>query len=433
MPPAALPPKPQLVRALGRWSLVALVLNGIIGSGIFGLPSAIAKFVGADALWAYLAGALGIGVIMAVFAELSSQYRETGGQYLWARDALGRFAGIQTGWFVWLVRVTSGAAVINLFVTYLGEFWPGATQPVARALLMTAIVASFTAVNIRGVRAGAGLSTFFIVVKLTSLALFIVVGVWLVPHHVPPANVVAPSANAWIDALVATVFAYGGFESAVIPAAEAKDPRRDMPFALLSALGVVTVFFILVHLVAMWSLPALATSARPLADAARIFAGDTGARVIALAAMISTIGWVSAAFVAVPRLTYALAENGDFPSVFSRVHARFRTPYVSILLWSVAVLALAIQFNFLWSAILSAAARLVTFVITCLALLKLRRARPNADAWRAPAGALLAVLGLAFCALLIVRLTRDQANVMGAVAILAALNWTAVRRSGRAR
>src|SRR3954467_10917742 len=165
-PAPADPPKPALVRALGRWSLVALVLNGIIGSGIFGLPSAIAKFLGPAAPWAYVFGALGIGVIMAVFAELSSQYRETGGQYLWARDALGRFAGIQTGWFVWLVRLTSGAAVVNLFVTYLGEFWPAATEPVTRAAIMTVIVAAFTAVNIRGVRAGASLSTFFIVVKL---------------------------------------------------------------------------------------------------------------------------------------------------------------------------------------------------------------------------------------------------------------------------
>ncbi len=420
--------RPELVRALGRWSLVALVLNGIIGSGIFGLPSAIAKFVGAAAPWVYLAGALGIGVIMAVFAELSSQYRETGGQYLWARDALGRFAGIQTGWFVWLVRVTSGAAVINLFVTYLGEFWPGATQPLARALLMTALVTGFTAVNIRGVRAGAGLSTFFIVVKLTSLALFIVVGLCLAPRAAPTTSATPATASAWIDALVATVFAYGGFESAVIPAAEAKDPRRDMPFALLTALAVVAVTFLLVHLVAMRSLPALAESSRPLADAARVFAGDTGARVIALGAMISTIGWVSAAFVTVPRLTYALAENGDFPGFCARVQPRFRTPYVSILLWAVLVLALAIGGNFIWNAILSAAARLVTFVVTCFALLRLRRDRPHADAWRAPAGAMLAVLGLAFCALLIVRLTWQQAAVIGVVAAVATVNWSLVRK-----
>src|SRR4051812_35901524 len=133
----------QLVRAIGRWSLVALVINSIIGSGIFGLPSAIAKLLGSLAPWAYLLGALIIGVIMAVFAEVGSQFRESGGQYLYARAALGRFAGIQVGWFFLLVRITSGAAVMNLFVNYLGEFWPEAIAPFTRAALMSVMVAAF--------------------------------------------------------------------------------------------------------------------------------------------------------------------------------------------------------------------------------------------------------------------------------------------------
>lgn len=425
--PSAPPPRPELVRAIGRWSLVALVLNGVIGSGIFGLPSAVAKLVGPAAPWAYLGGALGIGVIMAVFAELSSQFRETGGQYLWARTALGRLAGIQTGWFVWLVRLTSGAAVLNLFVTYLGEFWPGATAPATRALIMTAIVAGFSWVNIRGVKAGTGVSNFLVLAKLAPLALFLVAGLVLAPHHPPAPLAVAPTPGIWIDALVAMVFAYGGFETAMIPAAEAKDPRRDMPFALLTGLAVVSVLYLSIHVIAMWSVPNLAGSPRPLADAARAFAGDTGARVIALGAMISTIGWLSAAFLAVPRLTYALAERGDFPGLFGRVQPRFRTPWVSILAWAVLVLTLAIAGNFIWNAILSAAARLVTFVLTCLALLKLRRDQPQADAWRAPAGGLLALLGLAFCGLLIVRSEMSHALVIVAVFTVGVANWLAVR------
>ncbi len=427
-PITALPSSPTLVRAIGRWGLTALVLNGIIGSGIFGLPSAIAGFVGPAAPWAYLAGAVGIGVIMAVFAELSSQYRESGGQYLYVREALGRLAGIQTGWFVWLVRLTSGAAVINLFVVYLGEFFPATQQPLIRAAVMVAIVATFAWVNIRGVRAGNGLSAFFIVVKLSSLAVFIVMGLTLLRHETSAAVAVHATGRDWIDALLATVFAYGGFESAVIPAAETKDPRRDAPFALLTALAVVAVSFILVHIVTMRAVPNLAASERPLADAARVFAGSTGARAIAIGALISTIGWVSAAFVTVPRLTFALAEKGDFPAPFARVQPTFRTPYVSILFWAVLVLGLALAGSFYWNAILSAAARLVTFVFTCLAMLKLRQTRPNADAWRAPLGTLLAVLGLGFCALLVVRLNGRQASVIGAVAAIAAANWVAVRR-----
>ncbi|MBM3853408.1 MAG: amino acid permease, partial [Verrucomicrobia bacterium] len=216
---------PQLVRALGRWTLAALVLNSIIGSGIFGLPSAVAGLVGSAAPLAYLLGAVGIGVLMAVMAEVSSQYRASGGQYLYARDAFGRLAGIQIGWFFLLVRLTSAAAALNLFVNYLGEFWPEATAGTSRAAVIVVLLAAFATINYRGVRLGAGFSNFFTVAKLASLGAFIAAGLFLVNRAVPPVvPLAAPSAGAWTDALVALVFAFGGFESALIPAAEVKNP-----------------------------------------------------------------------------------------------------------------------------------------------------------------------------------------------------------------
>lgn len=421
------PSKPGLVRAIGRWSLTALVLNGIIGSGIFGLPGSIAKLLGPAAPWAYLFAAAGTGVIVAVFAELSSQYRETGGQYLYARDALGRFAGIQVGWFFWLARLTSGAAVASLFVIYLGEFWPGATSPLARAAVIAAIVGGLAVVNFRGVRAGAGLSNLFTVAKLVPLGLFIIAGLWLVESRTPPPLATAATAGQWFDAFVALVFAYGGCESAMIPAAEAKNPRRDAPFALVAGLSVVTGCYLLVHLVTMWALPDLAQSERPLADAARVFAGPAGAAVIALGVLLSTYGWLSGASVTAPRLTYAMAERGDFPRAFGAVHPRFHTPHVSIVLWAVLVLVLALYGSFIWNAILSVAARLVTYAASCVALIQLRRRNPEADAWRAPAGNFLAVLGIVLCALLASRLTITHATIMAVVAAIATANWLAVR------
>jgi amino acid transporter len=415
------------VRALGRWTLTALVLNGIIGSGIFGLPDDIARLVGDAAPWAYVLGAAGIAVIMLVFAELASQFRDAGGPYLYAREAFGQFAGIQTGWFTWLVRLTSAAASVNLFVTYLGEFWPGATAPAARATLMVALISLLTIVNIRGVRAGAGLANFFTAAKLIPLGLFIVVGFALTSPSAPTAPATAVTTGAWIDALVVLAFAYGGFESGLIPAGEMKDPRHDAPFALLAALAVVATFYVSIHLVAMRALPDLVHSERPLADAARVFAGRGGAAVIAIGALLSTYGWLCGALVGVPRLTYALAERGDFPRVFAQVHPRFRTPHVSILLWAVLVLALALWGNFIWNAILSVAARLVTYAVACGALLRLRRMRPQADAWRAPAGVLLAVLGIAFCGLLIARMNADHARIVAIVAAVGLVNWFAAR------
>ncbi len=419
--------KPQLVRIMGRWTLTALVLNSVIGSGIFGLPGALAKLLGPAAPVAYVLAALGIGVLMAVFAEVGSQYRESGGQYLYARDALGRFAGIQVGWFFLLVRLTSGAAGINLFVNYLGEFWPGATAPVARAALMVAMIGGFAAVNYRGVRVGAGVSNFFTIAKVATLGLFIVAGLLLVQRLAPAAPAVPATAESWTNALVALVFAFGGFEGALIPAAETKDPRRDAPFALGVGLAVVAAIYFLIHLVAMWGVPDLANSPRPLADAARAFSGPAGAAAMSLAAMLSVFGWASGVFVTIPRLIYALAERGDFPRAFAAVHPRFRSPHLAILVWAVLLIALAIYGSFIWNAILAGVARLVTYAVTCGALLRLRRRDPQADAWRAPAGNVLALLGIAFCGYLAVSMTATHVAIMGGVAGVAAVNWLVVR------
>ncbi|MBL9189612.1 MAG: APC family permease [Opitutaceae bacterium] len=421
------PAQPQLVRAIGRWTLTALVLNSVIGSGIFGLPSVIAKHLGPAAPAAYVLGALAIGVLMAVFAEVSSQFREAGGQYLYARATLGRFAGIQIGWFFLLVRLTSGAAVINLFVNYLGEFWPRATVPGTRAMIMVALVGGFAVVNYRGVRAGAGLSNFFTVAKVATLGLFIVAGLLLVKTIAPAAPAAPVTLGAWTDALVALVFAFGGFESALIPASETKDPRRDTPFALGLGLVIIAACYLLIHVVAMRGVSDLASSARPLADAARSFAGPAGATAMALAALLSTYGWLSGAFVTMPRLIFALAERGDFPRRWAAVHARFRSPHVAIIFWAVLLLALAIYGNFIWNAILAGVARLVTYATTCVVLIRLRRTAPQADAWRAPAGPLLAVIGIVFCAVLAARMNATHLTIMGAVAVIAAVNWFAVR------
>jgi basic amino acid/polyamine antiporter, APA family len=426
-------PQPTLIRAIGRWTLAVLVLNGILGSGIFALPSTVAKLLGGAALWGYAVAGAGVAVIVAVCAELASQFRDAGGPYLYARVALGRFAGIQVGWFLWLMRLTAAAAVADVFVLYLAEFWPAAATPLARAAVMTVIFGGLAAVNYRGVRAGALFSNLVTAAKLVPLAIFIVVGLVRTSGTASIAAAVpagSPTAGDWTDALIALVFAYGGFEAALVPAAETKNPRRDMPLALFTALGTVALLYILIHRVAMRALPDLAHSVRPLADAARVFAGQGGAALIAVGALLATFGWLAAQLLTAPRITYALAERGDFPAVFARVHPRFRTPYVSIVIWAVVALVLAVSGNFLWNAILSVAARLVTYAAAGAALIQLRRRAPNADAWRAPAGNLLGLLAIAFCAALILRLTPAHAAIIAGVGMVAALNWLAVRRRG---
>ena len=164
-----------LVRAIGRWSLAALVVNSMISSGVFGLPTLISRLVGTASPWAYLFAAAGTGVIMACFAEVSSRFTESGGAYLYTRVAFGPFVGILMAWFAWLVRLTAAAANANLFAIYFSEFWPTAKDPIPRFLILTALLGLLAVVNYRGVRGGVWLSNFFTVAKLLPLAIFIIV------------------------------------------------------------------------------------------------------------------------------------------------------------------------------------------------------------------------------------------------------------------
>ena len=422
--------KPQLIRAIGRWTLAALVVNSIIGSGIFGMPDDIARLLGPAAPYAYLIAAAGIGIIMACFAEVGSQFSEAGGPYLYARETFGQFAGVQMGWFAWLVRLTSAAANANIFVLYLGEFWKEATSPAPRAFILTLVLCALALVNVRGVRAGAQVSNFFTAAKLAPLAIFVVAGFWFVGGKISvgasPAGM-----NDWMAAVLALIFAYGGFESALMPMGEVKNPRRDTPFALFVALATCAVFYSLIHLVVMGALADPGASERPLADAARVFLGNAGAGLVALGAMVSTYGYLSGQFVSAPRLTYAFAERRDFPPFFAAVHPKFRTPYVSILVYTVLELALAIYGSFIWNAILSSVARLFTYGLVCAALIRLRVTRPYADAFRLPAGWLFALAGIAFCVVMLLQMNTAHLKIVIAVAVVALVNWLLARRGAK--
>ena len=146
---------PRLVRAIGRWSLAALTVNSVIGSGVFGLPSTLAGLLGRASVLAVLFSGACMAVIMACFAEVASYFAEAGGPYLYARVAFGRLMGIQMGWMLWLAQAAAPAANANLFVIYLGEFWPHAKDPLPRFLILTVLVGLLAIVNVRGVRAGA--------------------------------------------------------------------------------------------------------------------------------------------------------------------------------------------------------------------------------------------------------------------------------------
>ena len=422
---------PGLVRTIGRWSLAALMINSIIGSGIFGLPSVVAGRLGALAPVAYLVAGAGILVIAACLSEVASQFHETGGPYLYARETLGRFWGIEIAWMTWLSRIAAAAGTANLFTTYLAQVAPRATQPFYRAAILTVLIAALAAINYTGVKSGARVSDFFTALKVLLLVVFIAAGIgWLVLHGrvapVPLDHTIG--AKDWLEAVLVLVYAYGGFEAVFFATGEMRDPRRDAPFALFAGIGVVAVIYLLVQVVVSGTLANPAATQKPLADAAGQVFGTGAAAAIAIGALVSIYGYLSANMLHTPRLTFALAERKDFPRIFAAIHPRFHTPHISILLYTALLLTFALAGSFRWNITLSAVARLFTYTAVAIAMLVLRKRQPKAARFRIPAAPVFAGLAIAFCLVLVVRMPMSSLPIVLLTAALALLNWLAVRR-----
>jgi basic amino acid/polyamine antiporter, APA family len=422
--------KSDLVRAIGRWSLAALMVNIIIGSGIFALPSTVAGILGGQSPIAYLIAAAGIGVIAACVAEVASRFQQAGGPYLYAKTAFGRFLGLQTGWFLWLTRISAGAAIANVFIDYLSAFWPQAKGPGPRFVILTILIGGLAAANIRGVKMGMRVSNFFTIAKLLPLVILVVGGLLFIYIHGSPVPPVAEShqAGAWIDAVLLLIFAYMGFEAALIPAGEVKNPARDAPVALMAALVIVTTVYCLVQVVVVHMLANSAQTGRPLSAAARVFGGSSMATIILVGALLSTFGGLAASMIATPRITFAFAEQGDFPRWFAAIHPRYQTPYISIVAFAVLLWALALMGTFRWNAALAASSRLFIYGMTCAALPMLRRKFPGKEGFHLPGGLAFTALGIAFVLVLVSRMGLAELAALAITAVISFLNWLAIRR-----
>jgi amino acid transporter len=359
--------EPGLVRAVGRWDLTAAIVNGVIGSGIFGMPALLAHLTGSWSPLAALVAGLGVLAIVLCFAEVASRFREAGGPYLYAREAFGREVGFQAGWLTFWIRVMAAAANLNLFVVYLAELLPWAGTPAGRASVMVAVLGVITFVNLIGVRQATWTVNLFTAGKLLPLVLLMVLGLPRIDGDVLATQTVANP--DWREAVLLLIFSYGGFEAPLIPAGEARDPRRDTGFALLVALGVIATVYLLVQLVVVGVVPRVGAvgadgkvlDQRPIATALGALLGGAGVTLASVAAMVSIYGYTTGSVLQGPRVAFSMAERGELPRIVARIHPRYRTPDVAIVVYSALVLALALYGTFASNAVLSAIVRLITY------------------------------------------------------------------------
>jgi APA family basic amino acid/polyamine antiporter len=390
---------PTLKRALGRWDLTAVGVNQVIGAAIFLLPAGVAVHVGPWGPLAFLAvGLLSLSIALC-FAEAGSRFEKTGGPYLPARAAFGRFVGFEVGWMMWFTRVSSQASVANGLALSLSFYWPALALGGPRMTLIASLTIVLTVINFIGIKQSSWVVNALTIGKLAPLALFIIAGIWFIdPSHF--AAMPAVTRDQVSDAAILLIFAYGGYEVTGVLAGEAANPRRDVPFAFVATLIIVTIVMSLASLVATGVVPVpdLAVSKTPLADGAAIILGATGALIISTGAALSATGNNMGQILNGSRTIFALAENGDLPRWFARVHPRYHTPSNSILFTAAVALTLALTGSFVALAAVSAIARLVMYLAVCASTLVLRKRGPAGDVGPAqftvPGGPVVPILAM---------------------------------------
>ncbi|PWT89841.1 MAG: APC family permease [Blastocatellia bacterium] len=406
-----------LVRGIRRWDLVAVTINGIIGAGIFGLPAKVYALIGTYSLIAFVACALVVAIIILCFAEVSSRFDETGGPYLYAREAYGPTTAFQIGWLIWLARLTAFAANCNLMINYLGYFWAGATTPFWRAVVIIATVVALMTINLLGIRQAANVSNVFTIGKLLPMLIFIAAGLFFLNPQAYTFGP-SPSTHAFSQSVLLLIYAFTGFEMAVIPAGETRDPQRDLPRALLIALGVVATFYIFIQIVCVGTLPELAQSQKPLADAGMRFLGVAGGALISAGAIISIIGNLNILVLSGSRIPFAMAEQKQLPTLLGKVHPKTFVPYVAIIVTSAVMLFMTLKSSFVAALTISAIARLITYAATAISLPVFRhRVQAPAALFNLPAGPLFAAIAVILIAWLLLNSTLQEAK-MSALAIV---------------
>lgn len=406
-----------LKRAVTRWEIVAFSLNDVIGSGVYLLPAAAVALLGPFSLWAVALAGLAVALLVLCFAEASSHFDEAGSAYLYARTAFGDFVGCEVGWMTWLARVSSVASLSVGFSQALGYLWPAAESGIGRTLAISIPLLGLTAINVVDVKAGMRTAVTLVITKVVPLLVFVAAGV-LYARWSTVAGQEATQEGGLGQAALLLLFAYAGFENTPAPAGEFKNPQRDVPFALIMQITLVTTIYVLVQWVTLGTLPDAGTSSTPLADAAAIFLGGWGGWLLTVGAAVSILGTNSNTVLSGPRYLFALARDGYGPAFLARVHPRFRTPWIAVLLQTAIALPLALTGSFVGLAALSVVARLTTYIGTAAAVPVLRRKLGRAPgAFRIPGGPVVPVAAVGLS--LYLASSAEARNLLAAAVALA--------------
>lgn len=406
-----------LIRALGIPAFTLVLVNTIIGSGIFGLPAAAAQVLGPAAPLAYIGCALLVALVALCFAECGSRVPATGGTYAWARTAFGLPVGSSVGYLMAFANlVGSNAAVGALLVATLRRAMPH-LPPAGPAIIVGLIYLLLALTNIRGVKAGARVSTAAALIKVTPLLILVGAGLFAINgDNLRIAE--APSVGTLASGMVLLSFAFMGTEGPLSTIGEVRDPSRTIPRALGLAVLLTGTLYLLVQIVAQGVLgPGLAqVTDAPLAEAGAVVFGPPGRTFLLWAAILSTTGYFTGDILSGPRMFCALGQDGLLPQRLGRVHPQFRTPHLAIAFYVALCGTLALTGTFRTLVIFASAGTLVVYLISVLGLLRLRAkgVRSDAPPFLAPGGVAVPILAAVVIVGLLLSLSlREQLATVG--------------------
>lgn len=386
-----------LRRELTFFDAVSLVIGTIVGADIYIVAAYGAGSLGPASILSWIIGGLMAMVLALVFSEASAIMPRTGGPYSYAREALGEFAGFITGWSLWVSSWIAIAVFPVAFVYYISQFI--GLSPTAEALIKVIFILSLTAINISGVGRAGKVNDVLTVLKIAPLILLVVTGIlrfiWdpsgLLSGYTP----FAPMGLGALGSVTVLVFwAYVGFELVTVPAGEVKNPGRIIPLAIIIGMVFVMVFYLLTNFVILGLVPwgVLASSPAPLTLAGYSALGGAGALILTLGALISIAGSEEAGMLTTARLLHVMSLDGFLPGWLSRIHPRFRTPHLSILVQNLTALVAALTGTAAGLIELSVLTLLLAYMSTCVSLPVLRRRR-----YRDAGVPLKSILGVLIC------------------------------------
>ena len=410
----------HLKRDITSFGAILLVLNGVIGVGIFALPAKAVGAVGVFAPWLFpIFGLLMITVVL-TFAELASYFKKTGGPVVYAEKAFGPMVGFQTGWLLYLGRLTAFAANLNAMILYASYLFPEVDAGIWRVALIFLLCLTLVMVNIAGVKEAVKMVNLMTILKLTPVLVLILLAIphissdVLMPQEIPPLTDIEGAA-------LLLLYAFVGFEGVLMTAGETTNPRKTIPRALVGTVIIIAVLYFLIQITYMAAVPDNNPDGAPLIAVGQVLAGPVGAVVITLAIVFSIIGNLSSIVVAAPRITFALAKAGSLPKWFGEIHDKHSTPHKSIIFLGSVAFILAVSGSFVYLAIVSSLARMVAFGI-CIAGLPIVRKKADpetrAQAWTLKGGYIIPAIGFSLCVWAALQSSQDSFLMLVGMMIL---------------